>query len=242
MDYYTANIFKIISVVALFLFVLCLVTLIVKKYNKKIIIFTALLTVVSVISALYFQHIENNPKLSTATDHKERYDLPESSSSEKLVSEIQSSASSDNTSSAKNEVSSSTETQNRTKVKSTQEEVADKLPKNVEYGYINKDDFKKDIDMYYSKEFSYVSVGLGDHDIIKTVKFDFRDVPLLSLDDVIDYVKDWTADDIQMKNKIDDKDYVYHSDKFNLDYEIKITTNSKSEITKFIVYPDNSLI
>lgn len=245
MDYYTANTFKIISIVALIIFVLCLVILVAKKCNKKFIILTTLLAIASSVSVFYFQHVEDNPKLSTTTDHKERYDSLGSSSSEESVpessSEISSSASSDNTSSAKNEASSSAETSSSTKAKSSQEELADKLPKNVEYGYIDKSDFTKET-MYHSKEFDYVYVSTGDHDIIKTVKLDFKDLPLASLDDALEYIQDWTSRDTQLQSKVDDRTYIYHSASLNLDYEIKLVINSQGEITRVSIFPDNSLI
>lgn len=244
MDYYTANVFKIISIVALIFFVLCLVILVAKKCNKKFIGLATLLSVASAASVFYFQHVENNPKLSTATDHKERYDFPESSSSEKSVSEtsseISSSASSDNASNAKTETSSS-ETSNSTKVKSSQEELADKLPKNVEYGYIDKSDFIKET-MYHSKEFDYVYVSTGDHNIIKTVKLDFKDLPLASLDDALEYIQDWTSRDAQLQSKVDDRTYIYHSASLNLNYEIKLVINNQGEITRVSIFPDDSLI
>ncbi len=244
MDYYTANVFKIISIVALIFFVLCLVILVAKKCNKKFIGLATLLSVASAASVFYFQHVENNPKLSTATDHKERYDFPESSSSEKSVSEtsseISSSASSDNASNAKTETSSS-ETSNSTKVKSSQEELADKLPKNVEYGYIDKSDFTKET-MYHSKEFDYAYVSTGEHSIIKTVKLDFRDLPLASLDDALEYIQDWTSRDTQLQSKVDDRTYIYHSASLNLNYEIKLVINSQGEITRVSIFPDDSLI
>lgn len=244
MDYYTANVFKIISIVALILFVLCLVILVAKKCNKKFIALATLLAVASAVSVFYFQHVENNPTLSTATDHKERYDFPESSSSEKSVSEtsseISSSASSDNASSAKPETSSS-ETSNSTKVKSSQEELADKLPKNVEYGYIDKSDFTKEA-MYHSKELDYAYVSTGEHNIIKTVKLDFRDLPLASLDDALEYIQDWTSRDTQLQSKVDDRTYIYHSASLNLNYEIKLVINSQGEITRVSIFPDDSLI
>lgn len=244
MDYYTANVFKIISIVALILFVLCLVILVAKKCNKKFIALATLLAVASAVSVFYFQHVENNPTLSTATDHKERYDFPESSSSEKSVSEtsseISSSASSDNASNAKTETSSS-ETSNSTKVKSSQEELADKLPKNVEYGYIDKSDFIKET-MYHSKEFDYVYVSTGDHNIIKTVKLDFKDLPLASLDDALEYIQDWTSRDAQLQSKVDDRTYIYHSASLNLNYEIKLVINNQGEITRVSIFPDDSLI
>lgn len=245
MDYYTANVFKIISIVALILFVLCLVILVAKKCNKKFIALATLLAVASTVSVFYFQHVENNPTLSTATDHKERYDFPESSSSEKSVSEssseVSSSASSDNASSTKHEASSSSETSSSTKVKSTQEELADKLPKNVEYGYIDKSDFTKET-MYHSKEFDYVYVSTGDHNIIKTVKLDFKDLPLASLDDALEYIQDWTSRDAQLQSKVDDRTYIYHSASLNLNYEIKLVINNQGEITRVSIFPDDSLI
>lgn len=241
MDYYTANTFKIISIVALILFILCLIILVAKKCNKKFIILTILLAIASGVSVFYLQHVEDNPKLSTTTDHKERYDSPGSSSSEESISEISSSASSDNTSSAKTEASSSAETSSSTKAKSSQEELADKLPKNVEYGYIDKSDFTKET-MYHSKEFDYVYVSTGDHDIIKTVKLDFKDLPLASLDDALEYIQDWTSRDTQLQSKVDDRTYIYHSASLNLDYKIKLVINSQGEITRVSIFPDDSLI
>lgn len=47
MDYYTANVFKIISIVALIFFVLCLVILVAKKCNKKFIGLATLLSEVN---------------------------------------------------------------------------------------------------------------------------------------------------------------------------------------------------
>ncbi|QCQ04124.1 hypothetical protein FAX13_05720 [Ligilactobacillus animalis] len=244
MDYYTANTFKIISIVALILFVLCLIILVAKKCNKKFLVLTTLLTISSGVSVFYFQHVEDNPKLSTATDHKERYDFPESSSSEEPVSEssseLSSSASSDNTSSTKTEASSSAENSSSTKAKSSQEELADKLPKNVEYGYIDKNDFTKET-MYHSKEFDYVYVSIGDHDIIKTVKLDFKDLPLASLDDALEYIQDWTSRDTQLQSKVDDRTYIYHSASLNIDYEIKLTFNSQGEISRVAVFPVDAL-
>lgn len=244
MDYYTANVFKIISIVALIFFVLCLVILVAKKCNKKFIGLVTLFAIASTVSVFYFQHVEDNPKLSTVTDHKERFDFPESSSSEKSVSEtsseISSSASSDNASSAKPETSSS-ETSNSTKVKSSQEELADKLPKNVEYGYIDKSDFTKGT-MYHSKELDYAYVSIGEHNIIKTVKLDFRDLPLASLDDALEYIQDWTSRDTQLQSKVDDRTYIYHSASLNLNYEIKLVINSQGEITRVSIFPDDSLI
>lgn len=241
MDYYTANTFKIISIAALILFVLCFVILVAKKCNKKFIILTTLLAIASGVSVFYFQHVEDHPKLSTATDHKEIYDLPESSSSENSVSETSNSASSNNTSDTNSESSSISETSSSAKSKSSQENLADKLPKNVEYGYIDKKDFTKET-MYHSKEFDYVYVSIGDHDIIKTIKLDFRDFPLTSLDEALEYIQDWTSRDTQLQSKIDDQTYVYHSASLNLNYKIKLVINSQGDITRVSIFPDDSLI
>ncbi len=111
----------------------------------------------------------------------------------------------------------------------------------MEYGYIDKSDFIKET-MYHSKEFDYVYVSTGDHNIIKTVKLDFKDLPLASLDDALEYIQDWTSHDAQLQSKVDDRTYIYHSASLNLNYEIKLVINNQGEITRVSIFPDDSLI
>lgn len=121
--------------------------------------------------------------------------------------------------------------------KSDEELIADKLEKNVIFGYLNKTRAKKVSSSYYQlKDFDYAHVGIGDHNIIKSIKLDFKDTPLMNKDEAVEYVQSFTADDATKVSERDDKSDYFHSNKTGLDYLVKYESNSDG-IIYILIYP-----
>lgn len=121
--------------------------------------------------------------------------------------------------------------------KTDEEKTADKLEKNVLFGYLDKDKAKKVNSSYYQlKDYDYAHVGIGDHNIIKSVKLDFRDTPLMNKDEAVEYVQSFTSDDATKASERDDKSDYFHSNKTGLDYLVKYESNSDG-IIYILIYP-----
>lgn len=121
--------------------------------------------------------------------------------------------------------------------KTDEEKTADRLEKNVLFGYLDKSKAKEVNSSYYQlKDFDYAHVGIGDHNIIKSVKLDFRDTPLMNKDEAVEYVQSFTADDATKVSERDDKSDYFHSNKTGLDYLVQYTTNDDG-ISLVLIYP-----
>lgn len=121
--------------------------------------------------------------------------------------------------------------------KTGEEKTADKLEKNVLFGYLDKSKAKEVNSSYYQlKDFDYAHVGIGDHNIIKSVKLDFKDTPLMNKDEAVEYVQSFTADDATKVSERDEKSDYFHSNKTGLDYLVRYTTNDHG-ISLVLIYP-----
>lgn len=121
--------------------------------------------------------------------------------------------------------------------KTDEEKTADKLEKNVLFGYLDKNKATEVNSSYYQlKDFDYAHVGIGDHDIIKSVKLDFKDTPLMNKDEAVEYVQSFTADDATKASERDGKSDYFHSNKTGLDYLVRYTTNDDG-ISLVLIYP-----
>lgn len=121
--------------------------------------------------------------------------------------------------------------------KTDEEKTADKLEKNVLFGYLDKSKAKEVNSSYYQlKDYDYAHVGIGDHNIIKAVKLDFRDTPLMNKDEAVEYVQSFTADDATKDSERDNESDYFHSNKTGLDYLVKYDSN-ESGITYVLIYP-----
>lgn len=121
--------------------------------------------------------------------------------------------------------------------KTAEEKTADKLEKNVLFGYLDKNKANEVSSSYYQlKDFDYAHVGIGNHNIIKAVKLDFKDTPLMNKDEAVEYVQSFTADDATKVSERDDKSDYFHSNKTALDYLVKYESNSDG-IIYILIYP-----
>lgn len=121
--------------------------------------------------------------------------------------------------------------------KTDEEKTADRLEKNVLFGYLDKSEAKKVNSSYYQlKDFDYARVGIGDHNIIKAFKLDFRDTPLMDKAEALDYIQSFTASDATKISDRDGQSEYYHSNKTGLDYLVKYESNSDG-ITYVLIYP-----
>lgn len=121
--------------------------------------------------------------------------------------------------------------------KTDEEKTADKLEKNVLFGYLDKSKAKEVNSSYYQlKDFDYAHVGIGDHSIIKSVKLDFRDAPLMDKEEAAEYVQSFTSDDATKASERDNESDYFHSDKTGLDYLVKYESNSDG-IIYILIYP-----
>ncbi|SPS04297.1 toxin Cry1Ac domain D-VI-related protein [Latilactobacillus sakei] len=121
--------------------------------------------------------------------------------------------------------------------KTDEEKTADKLEKNVLFGYLDKSKAKKVSSSYYQlKDFDYAHVGIGDHNIIKAVKLDFKDTPLMNKDEAVEYVQSFTADDATKVSERDNNSDYFHSSKTGLDYLVRYTINDNG-ISLILIYP-----
>lgn len=121
--------------------------------------------------------------------------------------------------------------------KSEEQKTADRLDKNVLFGYLNKNKATSVNSNYYqSDEFDYAYFGIGDHNIIQAVKLDFKDIPLMDKEEAVEYVQSFTADDATKVSARDNKSDYFHSNKTGLDYLVKYTTNDDG-ISIVLIYP-----
>ena len=122
---------------------------------------------------------------------------------------------------------------------SREQKTADSLPKNVLYGY--KDDAnskEKNTTGYEIEDRDYVSFWTDDNNIITSMKLDFRDVPLMANDpDNNEYITDNTAEDATQSQNLGNDKYIYHSNKYNLDYQVNFQKNSDGDISMITIYP-----
>jgi hypothetical protein len=157
------------------------------------------------------------------------------SESERLKSESEAAAEKETQESESKAVSESIKAKEAAKTE--EEKTADGLEKNVLFGYLDKNKATKVNSSYYQlKDFDYAHVGVGDHSIIKSVKLDFRDTPLMSKDEAVDYVQSFTADDASKVSERDNESDYFHSNKTGLDYLVKYDSN-ESGITYVLIYP-----
>lgn len=121
--------------------------------------------------------------------------------------------------------------------KSEEQKTADRLDKNVLFGYLNKNKATSISSSYYqSDEFDYAYFGVGDHNIIKSVKLDFKDIPLMDKEEAVEYVQSFTADDATKVSARDNESDYFHSNKTGLNYMVKYTTNDDG-ISLVLIYP-----
>lgn len=121
----------------------------------------------------------------------------------------------------------------------TEQKTADNLPKNVLYGYRDDSNSKeKDTTGYEIEDRDYVSFWTDDNNIITSMKLDFRDVPLMANDpDNNEYITDNTAEDATQSQNLGNDKYIYHSNKYNLDYQVNFQKNSDGDISMITIYP-----
>lgn len=180
------------------------------------------------ISALYEQP-------STKKQASDTYSTEKTSTSESDT-DVSSSATGKNASLESSNTSSSSSEQ----TKSQDELLAEKLPKNVLCGFRDKSDSKKNsMGGWVIKSRDYVRFWTNDQGIIQSMKLDFRDVPLMADDpDNEEYITDNTADDAAKISNLGNDKYLYHSDKYNLNYQIEFQTNDDGDITLITIFPE----
>lgn len=136
-----------------------------------------------------------------------------------------------------NSIATSESIKAKESAKTDEEKIADRIEKNVMFGYLDKSAATEVSGSYYQlNDYDYAHVGIGEHNIIKSVKLDFRDVPLLDRSETIDYVQSFTADDATKVSVRDSNSDYYHSNKTGLDYLVKYESNSDG-ITYVLIYP-----
>lgn len=136
-----------------------------------------------------------------------------------------------------NSIATSESIKAKESAKTDEEKIADRIEKNVMFGYLDKSAATEVSGSYYQlNDYDYAHVGIGEHNIIKSVKLDFRDVPLLDRSETIDYVQSFTADDATKVSVRDSNSDYYHSNKTRLDYLVKYESNIDG-ITYVLIYP-----
>lgn len=141
--------------------------------------------------------------------------------SESIVAESETKAASESSAKAASE-----STQAAENAKTDEQKTADRLEKDVLFGYLDKSKVTKGLGSYYqSDDFDYAHFGTGEHNIIKSVKLDFKDTPLLDKEEAIEYVQSFTADDATKVSERDEESDYFHSDKTGLNYLVKYSTN-----------------
>lgn len=123
--------------------------------------------------------------------------------------------------------------------KSQDEIIAEKLPNNVLYGYRDESDSKKNSNGGWVIEGrDYVRFWTNDKGIIESMKLDFKDFPLMADDpDNEEYITDNTAEDAVKTVSLGDDKYIYHSNKYDLDYQIHFVKNSNGDISFIQIFP-----
>lgn len=134
---------------------------------------------------------------------------------------------------------SSSDSSSKEDAETPEQQRADNLPKNVLYGYRDSSNSEKNkIGGYKISDRDYVRFWTNDDDIITSMKLDFRNVPLMANDpDNKDYITDNTAEDATQTQDLGDDKYIYHSNKYNLDYQVDFQKNSAGDITLIMIYP-----
>lgn len=134
---------------------------------------------------------------------------------------------------------SSSDSSSKEDAETPEQHRADNLPKNVLYGYRDSSNSEKNkIGGYKISDRDYVRFWTNDDDIIISMKLDFRNVPLMVDDpDNKDYITDNTAEDATQTQDLGDDKYIYHSNKYNLDYQVDFQKNSAGDITLIMIYP-----
>ncbi|HIY57927.1 MAG TPA: hypothetical protein H9829_06990 [Candidatus Tetragenococcus pullicola] len=141
---------------------------------------------------------------------------------------------------AKAKESSSTSSSKPKRQSKTKEIIlAEKLPKNVLHGYRDKKDSKSNNTGWIVKGRDYVHFWTNDKGIIQSMKLDFRDLPLMADDSGNEeYITDNTAKDATKVSDLGDNKYLYHSKKYNLNYQIDFQKNSAGDITQISIFPE----
>lgn len=169
---------------------------------------------------------------------------PTHSNSEKTVKKESKKSSKTKSSESKpktenNSASSSSSGSSLKQIKDQDKILAEKLPKNVLHGYRDKSDSKKNNSGgWVIKSRDYVRFWTNDKGIIQSIKLDFRDMPLMANDpDNDEYITDNTAKDATQTQDLGENKYIYHSNKYNLDYQVDFQKNSVGDITLIMIYP-----
>ncbi|NSN05928.1 hypothetical protein HRD84_08865 [Enterococcus faecalis] len=109
-----------------------------------------------------------------------------------------------------------------------------KIPDNHIGGTLSKNVKKLSTNYYQEKEREFVFYNTTDESLVRLVKLKFTDLPLddnLDANFVQEHIANYTNNDIAVSKKIDNKNFIYHSNELNRDYKVEFTRNNQNKIS-----------